>query len=699
MSARVQNWLRGAGLALLALLCFWNLGAGVLNETDEGFAANRAASFFRHDTGLVSFDDVNSDEPQFRKPPLLYWAVAACLKTLGWNLWSVRLPVALAGFGSCLLLYLLFRRALGEVVTGCAVLAYAALPFVLWHIRTAMLEMPLLFLVLLSLWLHLHQSHRWWAPVAAGLVAGSALLLKGGAGLLAPGLLLLCGPALIRPWRRGLGHTALALAVAVLPLALYVIALPPEWRDGFIQGGAVREGAARISRASLGERLDVFIGPMLKNLRWHLPAAGAGLVVLLVGLARNRAWRGWLWIALAVTVPVILLGVKQVVPYARYFLPAYPFLVALSVLFCWQCVERRWASFLLLPLAIGSALLENGGALRWIPAAAALVVLIPAATGVLARVGPAARHTVAALLCLAISGPSILSARVVGQKPYENEAPMPPVARLAALANERMPPGEKLVVGTGFKLHGVLFYSRRAVITFPWWLVHEFTPGRARYGLFPDPPFDAVPGLKVETVAQEAHWHLVRLEVGAAPETPMAALWLKEAERAEAGAALDFLQVGWRSFAHGLLVTSVVDRAEVPVELHCVTLVSTQENPACITLVPEPGTEWKLDRPRRVSGLDLFPVKRQEVVQHFRVEVPDPAAAGGWRGVAAVAEQPAGEWDRRAGRVVQAHPRAVRVRFDPVVTDRLRVVKTGPPRSRLAALAVWETPAGSEQTP
>ena len=42
----------------IAAACFIHLGTPSLYETDEGFAANRADSFYRHHTWRLSFDDV-----------------------------------------------------------------------------------------------------------------------------------------------------------------------------------------------------------------------------------------------------------------------------------------------------------------------------------------------------------------------------------------------------------------------------------------------------------------------------------------------------------------------------------------------------------------------------------------------------------------------------------------------------------------
>jgi hypothetical protein len=674
-------------LGVLALLCFWQLGSTPLNETDEGFAANRAASFFRHDTFLVSFDDVDSDAPQFRKPPLLYWVTAASLKLLGWNLWAVRLPVALAGFGCCLLLYRLFRPALGEGVARLAVLGFATVPFVLWHVRTAMLELPLFFLVLLALHLLLQRAEDRWSPLWAGLVAGAAILLKGGAGLLAPGALLLCGPALIHPWPRALRSTLIALAAAMLPLAVYLLLLPPDWRASFIQWSTVGEGTARLSRTALDHRVQAVAEPLLRNLRWYVPAAAAGLVVLLVGLRQEGAWRRWLWIGLALGVPVVLLGAKQVVPYPRYFLPIYPFVIALAALFCWQLPRRRWIAGLLVPFAVASFRLEPGG-LRWIPVLASAGCALLLAGSARWPLTPRVQALLGLLLFTAIAAPSRASAQIVGVWPIFIEHPQPAVAHLAAQANQVLPPGEKIVAGKGFKYHTLLFYGRRGITTFPTWLAEEFPPVTSRVGLFHGRPFSDVPGLEAVELGRDGDWHLVRLSAAPSARTGRGILLVDPKDQPGVRSALDLLQAQYQVIDRGFVLTQVVSRAEQPWPADQLRLASPARNADYIALEPAPGVEWILASPQRLTGIDLVPVKRQEVVAEFQVEVRRHGDQD-WQEVARVSSQPDGNRARQAGRIVAAPRRAVRVRFDPVLADRIRVTKTGPSRSRLAGVTVW----------
>jgi hypothetical protein len=674
-------------LGVLALLCFWQLGSTPLNETDEGFAANRAASFFRHDTFLVSFDDVDSDEPQFRKPPLLYWITAASLKLLGWNLWAVRLPVALAGFGCCLLLYYLFRPALGEGVARLAVLGFATVPFVLWHVRTAMLELPLFFLVLLALHLLLQRAEHRASPLWAGLVAGAALLLKGGAGLLAPGALLLCGPALIHPWPRALRRTLIALAAAAVPLGIYLLVLTPEWRATFIRWGTIGEGTARLTHVSLEHRLQVVAEPLLRNLRWYLPAAAAGLVVLLAGLRRERAWRGWLWMGLALGVPVILLGAKQVVPYPRYFLPVYPFVVALAALFCWQLPRRRWTAWLLLPFAALAFRLEPGG-LRWIPVVAAFVAALLVAASRRWPLAARAQALLSLLLFTAIAAPSHASAQVIGVRLIFTENPQPAVAHLAARARDLVPPGEKIVVGKGFKYHTLLFHGRRALTTFPTWLAEEFPPATSRVGLFHGRPFAELPGLDAAVLERHGDWHLVRLSAVSNAPTCRGILLVEPKDHAGTRAALDLLQAQYGVIDRGFVVTQVVSRPQRPWPADQLKLATPPGTGEYIALQPAPGVEWVLSSPQRLTGIDLTPVKRQEVIAEFQVEVRQHGDEH-WQEVARVSSQPDGYRDRSAGRIVTVPRRAVRVRFDPVLADRVRVTQTRLARSRLAGVTVW----------
>jgi 4-amino-4-deoxy-L-arabinose transferase-like glycosyltransferase len=159
-------------------------------------------------------------QPDYTKPPLLYWASGACLFLLGQHLWAARLPVALSAFFLALLAGRLARRFGGEAAFGRGVLLVGTSLGVLRYGRLTMMDVPL------ALALAVGVEAAWAAAterrprllLVVGLAAGCSALLKGPVGPLlvfsiAAVLLAVRAPALLRSlW--ALASVALALAVS-----------------------------------------------------------------------------------------------------------------------------------------------------------------------------------------------------------------------------------------------------------------------------------------------------------------------------------------------------------------------------------------------------------------------------------------------------------------------------------------------------
>src|SRR5215470_3013979 len=102
-----------ARLSLL-LFClfafFYNLGGAALFEPTEGRIAEIAREILVTHDWVTPHDDF---VPVLDKPIFLHWLIALCYKLFGVSEWSARLPSALAGFGSVILIYLFARKFLG----------------------------------------------------------------------------------------------------------------------------------------------------------------------------------------------------------------------------------------------------------------------------------------------------------------------------------------------------------------------------------------------------------------------------------------------------------------------------------------------------------------------------------------------------------------------------------------------------------
>ena len=98
-------------LLLVTVLRFWQLGDYPALNADEASIGYDAYSLIQ--TGKdqhgnpwpISFQSFND-----YKPGLLVYLVLPFVKTLGLNVWAVRVPGALAGVGTVLVLYLLVKQ-------------------------------------------------------------------------------------------------------------------------------------------------------------------------------------------------------------------------------------------------------------------------------------------------------------------------------------------------------------------------------------------------------------------------------------------------------------------------------------------------------------------------------------------------------------------------------------------------------------
>ncbi len=124
-----------------------------------------------------------------QKPPLHFWSIAVFGALRGGvDEVAARLPSALAGIGTLVLVFLLGRRLFDDRTAWLAVLVFGSSARLLWQGRTGQIDMQLVFWVTLAMYFfvrgHLAQDPRWypWFFVACGFGG----LAKGPVGLLPP---------------------------------------------------------------------------------------------------------------------------------------------------------------------------------------------------------------------------------------------------------------------------------------------------------------------------------------------------------------------------------------------------------------------------------------------------------------------------------------------------------------------------------
>ncbi|MCW5890418.1 MAG: glycosyltransferase family 39 protein [bacterium] len=133
------------------------------------------------------------DDPYWKKPPLMFWAVAAFFELLGPTALAARLVPAALGVATCVLVAALGRRLFGEPAGLLAGLALATTPPFFRNAAALSLD-PAVgagTLAALLCWLRGVEHGRRRDFVLAGVAFGLVVLAKGTFGLLAPFVLVL----------------------------------------------------------------------------------------------------------------------------------------------------------------------------------------------------------------------------------------------------------------------------------------------------------------------------------------------------------------------------------------------------------------------------------------------------------------------------------------------------------------------------
>lgn len=226
----MKKWSKRNGAESLALGVFsllavsaylLHLGLNDIWTPNEGFYADAAREMLSSKNFL---DIYYNYVPRYNKPPLQYWLIALFGRIIGLNELAVRLPSALAGLGTVLLLYrigsLLESRTLG--IWAAIVLTFS-FQFAI-NARYGTPELVLTFFFTLSIYCFLrafHYNRVIWL-VGSYIALGLAILTKGYPyliilGAIVVGYLLADSWAGDKNWRRRLGFLRLYWG---LPLAL-----------------------------------------------------------------------------------------------------------------------------------------------------------------------------------------------------------------------------------------------------------------------------------------------------------------------------------------------------------------------------------------------------------------------------------------------------------------------------------------------
>ncbi len=264
--------------------------------------------------------------PDFEHPPLLEWIQAAFFSVFGISDFVAKVPSALLGLGTVLLVAWLERRLTGDPMQGIlAMFALASSAYFVKYTARAMTDVPVTFFFVAAVcaWSLTEDKPGWY--LAAGAFTAMALMTRGLIGFALPAIF---GLDLIIARRRPhWGYALAALALAVLPLALWYWRLIHHYGQVFFTAHEAwldREAFGALSpswRRYTGLFEYVF---MLSKSYWPwLPFAIVGMVTVI----RRRQRR--LFVLLIWFGVVLMMCAAARSRVLRYMLPAYP---ALSIL-------------------------------------------------------------------------------------------------------------------------------------------------------------------------------------------------------------------------------------------------------------------------------------------------------------------------------------------------------------------------------
>jgi 4-amino-4-deoxy-L-arabinose transferase-like glycosyltransferase len=163
---------------LLWLLPLLLLGTehGSLMAHDEGLYAARARLMFDSGNWVAPWSSAH------HKTPGAYWLIAASYSLFGINEFSVRLPSAIAGIGSILLLYEIGKIILNKQIAWLASAILSVAFLWLQYCRLGTPDVPMIFLVLLGilslLQAELKPKYRYLWGLIAGLSFGLGFLVR-----------------------------------------------------------------------------------------------------------------------------------------------------------------------------------------------------------------------------------------------------------------------------------------------------------------------------------------------------------------------------------------------------------------------------------------------------------------------------------------------------------------------------------------
>jgi 4-amino-4-deoxy-L-arabinose transferase-like glycosyltransferase len=289
-----------------------------------------------------------NSESYLKKPPLLFWMVAASFKTFGESEFSARLPAVVAGLGTLLLMYWMAAADFG-VIAG---LFAGTVPLCFYYFvarggRECATDGPLILFSTLAIFALDRSRSRWGWIVVAGTACGLALLSKGAAGLIplsVAAISLITLPAFSKFRLTGLLIIVAASVVVAGPWFGYqIIHNGPVFWTTYVR----HETLARIVKHLEDEpaAAESTIGTFTREVRFLWP-----LLLPLAAVSWANAWgKGWK-LLYEIPVPVMI--------WSLWFLIAFTSACAVQTKLGWYVLPSLIPVALLSAATLGGAFLQ-----------------------------------------------------------------------------------------------------------------------------------------------------------------------------------------------------------------------------------------------------------------------------------------------------------------------------------------------------
>ncbi len=221
--SRQEILILGALSILTLVAYFCNLGLNNIWTPNESFYAEAIREMFKSGNYLEPFYNY---EPRFNKPIMIYWLVLLSTKIFGLTEFAIRLPSALAGLGTILLVYRIGRMLDGQKLAIIAAMVMAfSFQFAI-NARYAAPAIPLTFFYTLTIYWFLvgYHKEKFSFILLAYIALGITILTKGYPYLIIIGAIIVFYILLDRKWEwksffKKLGFLRLYIGI---PLALLI---------------------------------------------------------------------------------------------------------------------------------------------------------------------------------------------------------------------------------------------------------------------------------------------------------------------------------------------------------------------------------------------------------------------------------------------------------------------------------------------